>query len=258
MVTINDLKRTLQELFDECGAVAIKAEFEAEGSRLNEILVLRQAISDANLDLTIKIGGCEAIHDIEHCKLLNATNIMAPMIETPFALEKYKKAVQRVYGKTKDTNFIINAETITCFQNLEQILREGKDFLYGISIGRSDFTASAGLPREMTESEFVLESTLLMAKQAKHYGLKTNVGGNIGLESIPFLLKASQYVDYFETRKVVMALDTNMDSHRLKKCIKKALEFELLYLKYKSIYYTAIATEDMERISRLEHQVQLK
>jgi len=77
-----ELRKSLCRLKEEYGVVSIKAEFEAEGSRKDELIMLREMVETAGLGLIIKIGGCEAVHDIDQCKLLNATGVMAPMIET--------------------------------------------------------------------------------------------------------------------------------------------------------------------------------
>ena len=51
----------LKELRDDYGCVAVKAEFEAEGSRTDEMIMLDEVLNTVNMPLTIKIGGCEAV-----------------------------------------------------------------------------------------------------------------------------------------------------------------------------------------------------
>ena len=120
----------LKVLKSEYGVVSIKAEFEAEGSRKDELIMLRDFVEEVGLGLIIKIGGCEAVHDLDQCKLLDATGVMAPMIETPFAMRKFKGAVKKVYGDIEQDNIkierIINAETKTCLKNFDEILDEGE------------------------------------------------------------------------------------------------------------------------------------
>ena len=60
----------LIDLKNSYHAIGIKAEFEAEGTRLEEALRLKDIVSKAGLDLTIKIGGCEAIKDMYEAKLI--------------------------------------------------------------------------------------------------------------------------------------------------------------------------------------------
>ena len=52
---------TLKDLKAHHHVIGIKAEFEAEGTRLEEALRLKEVVSAAGIDLTIKIGGCEAL-----------------------------------------------------------------------------------------------------------------------------------------------------------------------------------------------------
>jgi len=84
-----DTSYVLRKLKDDYGVLAIKAEFEAEGFRLDELIMLNEVVFRADMDLIIKIGGCEAVRDLDQCKLLGTHGIMASMIETPFAMEKY-------------------------------------------------------------------------------------------------------------------------------------------------------------------------
>ena len=248
------IREHLKKLKADFGVVAVKAEFEAEGSRKDELIMLRELVEPAGLGLVIKIGGCEAVHDIDQCKLLDATGIMAPMVETPFAVKKFHNAIDKIYGEnSKNIEKIINAETITCYKNFDEILVEGKGFLTGITVGRSDLSASMGIERKHIEEQEVFDVTENFCKKAKKAGLVANFGGNIGVESIPFIMKISPHIDRFETRKVILTKSDDPDF--LKKAIVYALEFELLYLRLKSEYYTNMATEDSQRIIRLEKQI---
>lgn len=237
----------LKELRNEYNTLAIKAEFEAEGSRTDELVQLNEVIFRADMQLFIKIGGCEAVRDLDQCRLLGATGIMAPMIETPFAMQKYVGAAKKVYGDClDDVSWIINAETKTCKQNLADIVEAGKGFLNVVSVGRVDLSASMGLTRKDINSDIMFKETKEIAEYCKSKGLIVNFGGGISFEAIPFIKAISPYVDRFETRKVVFGIMD--DEKRLEMAIYKAMEFETLYLQNKCAYYNRMAKEDEARM----------
>ena len=83
---MNRIERKMLDLLNDLkknhSVIAIKAEFEAEGSRTEELVKLNEVVFRADMDLYIKIGGCEAVRDLDECRMLGASGIMAPMIET--------------------------------------------------------------------------------------------------------------------------------------------------------------------------------
>lgn len=252
----NNEKRMLEilrELKNNHGVLAVKAEFEAEGSRLDELIMLNEVVYRADMKLFIKIGGCEAVRDLDQCKLLGASGIMAPMIETPFAMKKFVGAAKKVYGdKYKDIEWIINTETKTCRENFNEILEEGKGFLNTIAIGRVDLSASMGLERKDINSEIMFDAVYDFATRAKNKGIVVGVGGGVSLETVSFLMRMKDYVDKFETRKVVFKMSD--DEMMLKKGLVLAMEFEMLYLKNKCEFYNDMAKEDQQRVKMLEQR----
>ncbi|MBC5786697.1 MULTISPECIES: aldolase/citrate lyase family protein [Clostridiaceae] len=250
-------KRMLQiikELREEYGMIAIKAEFEAEGSRLDELIMLNQVVFCGNTKLNIKIGGCEAMRDIEQCKLLDASGIMAPMIETPFAMKKFKDAANKAYADhIENIEWIINAETVTCAQNFSDILNVAKGFLNTVVVGRSDLSASMGVSRDKIDGEAVFQQVLQLCEMAKKEGLVSSIGGGISIDTVPFLMKLGDSIDLFETRKVVLPRpDSEAKATRM---ISLALEFELSYLRNKHQFYHHMATEDLARMKALEERL---
>ena len=248
-----DILKCLKEEHD---IVAIKAEFEAEGSRTDELVMLNEIIFRADMKLYIKIGGCEAVRDLDQCRLLGASGIMAPMIESPFAMKKFVGAANKVYGEeVHNIEWIINAETITCHQNLDAILDQAKGFLSTVSIGRVDLSASMGLSRAEINGDQVFAATKDIAQRCKERGFQVNFGGGISFDAIPFIQNLYPLNDRFETRKVVFHA-TN-DEKRLKAGILKAMEFETLYLKNKCEFYNRMAVEDQVRLKMMAERLEI-
>ncbi len=85
---------------------------------------LKEVVSKAGLDLTIKTGGCEAIKDMYEARVIGVSRIVAPMIETPYALKKYLAATKLVFSpeEREEVRFLVNIETITGYNNLDAML----------------------------------------------------------------------------------------------------------------------------------------
>ena len=245
------LLRLLRTLHDDYDAPAVKAEFEAEGSRPEELLRLTELVFRADMDLTIKIGGCEAFSDLKHAAVFGARNIMAPMIETPFAMKKFRTMATKFVG---ELNWLINIETKTARQNLDDILSAGDGFISGIVVGRTDLSNSMALPKTEINGAYMLSAVKDIAARAKRRNLTVGVGGNINLATINFLRELSTLVDYFETRKIVFNFRDDAPKF-LADAIKLAVEFEMLYLENKFNLYNAAAREDSERLTVLKSRI---
>lgn len=256
---MNAVERQMVEILtkgrDKYGVVSVKAEFEAEGTRIEELLRLVDVARSAGLPVTVKIGGCEAIRDLIEAKQIGVRYIVAPMVESAYAASKFVAAKNIVFAHDElpDTEFLFNMETITGFENRVALLDSicidnGAD---GVVFGRVDFTGSMGWARTdinlQKTTDYILEVARLCLAANKHLV----VGGGISIESVDVLRQVhSVRLDRFETRKVVFdgtrALDSDIESGLL-----EAVHFELLWLQNKRDYYSGIAGEDSKRIEML-------
>ena len=238
---------------DEYGVVAIKAEFEAEGTRPDEFLRLLELTRRADLDVALKIGGCEAVSDLFASKLYGIDYIIGPMIETPYALKKFIEAKDKVYGANpQGTRFLFNLETETTFQNLDAMMAVAKNAVDGVVFGRVDLTLSRDMDRKAINDPSITEVGVKLAQVCADAGQELVVGGSVAIESLPALRAFHDIrLDRFETRKVVFD-GAFCKAANAEDGLLNAVRFELAWLQNKQDYYGAIAEEDAARIKMIE------
>ncbi len=247
---------TLQDLKANHHVIGVKAEFEAEGTRLEEALRLKEVVTKAGLDLIIKVGGCEAIKDMFDARVIGVKGIVGPMIETAYAMSKYIKATEFVFpeDERKETEFFINVETKTGVDNLDEMMaRPEFNSLAGIVLGRVDMTGSMGLTREDINSETVFAIAEAVSRKMQKAGKKMVIGGGVSAASLPFFKRLpAGALTKFETRKIIFDAQAAIQDPNADKGILKAVGFELMWLKNKRDFYGMIFREDAQRIDMLE------
>ncbi|WP_299645506.1 aldolase/citrate lyase family protein [Sphingomonas bacterium] len=240
---------------DEHGVVAIKAEFEAEGTRPDEYLRLLELTQRAGLKTALKIGGCEAISDLHASHLYGIDYIVAPMVETRYALSKFIDAKNKTHGShPQRTQFLFNLETDTTLRNLPDILPLAKSGVDGIVFGRVDFTLSRDMARSAVNERSITDAVLEVAHACREHDLDLVVGGSVTADAIEALREIQAVrLDRFETRKVLFdgAAVTHDSIHA---GIANAVEFELMWLTNKRDYYQRIADEDRDRIEMMQRR----
>jgi 4-hydroxy-2-oxoheptanedioate aldolase len=251
----------LKDLRDNHCVTGIKAEFEAEGTRLEEVMRLKEVVMKAGLELTIKIGGCEALKDMYECRNIGVERIVAPMIESAFALKKFILAIRKAFTEKERENtiFAVNIETITGCENFDDMLAlpEIKD-LNGIVIGRTDLSGSLGMRSDEINNPRIFELTSAILNKSKSAGLENAIGGGVSAHSLPFFRNLPPgTLDRYETRKVIFKCPEALNDDA-SEGILKAVGFELLWLKNKHDYYGAIFFEDDKRIQELEKRYKHK
>ena len=257
---MNKTERKMRDILargrEEFGVVSVKAEFEAEGTRMDELLRLVDISRSAGLPLTVKIGGCEAIRDLYEARQIGVRYIVAPMVESVYAVKKYIGAKNIAYSREdqQEVDFLFNMETVTAFENLagQAKLAAHEGELQGLVFGRVDYVGSAGLPRDDVNSERVLADVLKAAQTVRDAGLDFVCGGGVSMDALPFLRRVQEvHLSRFETRKVVFD-GSAARTQQIEKALLEAVHFELLWLLNKRDYYQHITVEDAKRIEMLE------
>lgn len=248
----------LKDLRENHHVLGVKAEFEAEGTRMEEALRLKEIVTKAGMELTIKIGGCEAIKDMFDARLIGVSTIVAPMVETAYAMKKYVNAVNYVFPKEEksDMEFLINIETITGFENFDKMI-ESDDFksVSGIVLGRVDMTGSMGLSREDINTDKIFNIANTIAQKLKPFNKSFVIGGGVSAHSLEFFRRLPENsLTRFETRKVIFDAQKAIKDEKAGDGILKAVGFELMWLKNKREYYKMIYDEDLVRFEMLEQR----
>ena len=246
----------LTDLKENHYVIGIKAEFEAEGTRMEEALRLKEVCMKAGLGITLKIGGCEAIKDMYESRVIGVERIIAPMIESAYALKKFLLATKLVFPEDEKTDlkFGVNIETIDGVDAFDKMLAlQESEMLHGIVMGRVDLTGSLGLTREDINSQEVFKIIKDLFTKAKAKNLECAIGGGVSAYSLPFFEELGNLIDRYETRKVIFACPAALGNNA-DKGILKAVGFELLWLKNKRDYYGLIFNEDKQRIAMLEYR----
>lgn len=251
----------LKTLRDDYGVVRLKAEFEAEASRMNELMRLRDIGSRCGLGLLLKLGGAEDISHMFDAMHLGVEGLNAPMVETPFAAKKFFKSLKK-YVPADDLEAMeisINIETGTACRNLDAILEEnGKNWgvLDSVTVGRVDLTDSMSLTRADINSPTVQKICEDVFSKARTHKLGCGLGGGISTSAIDFVrgLAAKKLIDRYETRKIVFT-NINDSKERMDAGILKAVEFETLWLENKKRHYERIYKEDDTRIEMLNKRL---
>lgn len=221
------------KLMKKKGISAIKQSLEDEGATFKDIMTMREITKAAKVDLNIKIGGCEAKNDIFFCKQIGADSIVAPMVESEYALKKFIQCV----GEYKNTALLINLETNLSLKNLNKIIKaQSFKHLDGIVIGRSDLAGSLNLSKDKVNSKLIFNKVQKAFRKVKKNNKKMiiKMGGSITSKSSKFInnLFNEQLLNKIETRNVEINLSQKIINN-LQNIIPEIFKFEIEWLKFK-------------------------
>lgn len=227
------LLEKLKNLRANYNATGLKLELETEIISTQEIDLAQKLTKESGLNLTLKLSGSSAVSDIFLAKALGVKNLLSPMIESAYSLEKFYSNVEHICEK-EEKNLFFNIETITAFENLDKILNtQNIDKFSAIVFGRNDFCGSLGQKADYCDNLEVFEYIKKLLQKIKYTNLSLTIGGNITRNSLDFLKNINdEKFTHVETRKITFEKNVLYGDFEL--ALKEALEFELLWLESKS------------------------
>ncbi|MBL8019077.1 MAG: aldolase [Leptospirales bacterium] len=230
-VFFEDLKLELDQL-TEHGLVALKTGTEVEDMSFEEIRILR-ALCREIVPLYVKIGGAEARNDMRALADLDVDGIIAPMIESVYALEKFIESMKDVLSPAAYRRIEkgINLETVTAFNRMSDILSsEGAQELVQVTAARTDLSGSLRVP---ADHEIIFDLCSHIVARSKEYGLRTSVGGAIKSATIERIVSEIE-PDTVNTRHMVM--DANLLASKPVEILEKHLMFEVHLYQYLAMF----------------------
>ena len=231
--SFSQLQTKLRELNSQGPLKGLKSGTEIEDMNFEELAFLRK-LSYSILPLSVKIGGAEARNDIRILAEIGVDCIIAPMIESPYALKKFIVSLHEVlpvpvYQKIAKA---INIETECAVKNIEDILFL-KEFseLSQVTAARTDLSGSMNL--EVSNPKVTKACSMIVKKiQAKK--ISTSVGGKILPNSFIEIANKIQ-PDFVNTRHMLLSVRELLDlKGNPLEVIKENLLFECLL--YEHLY----------------------
>ena len=240
---------------------SIKAEFEAEGTRIEELAILSRVCEKLSVPLKLKIGGPLAKRDMYEAFQLGAADILVPMVESSFAVETcsgiFMNLIPSFSGLNYNPKLSINIETKLAYRNLSKIIKtiiENNLPIKNFVIGRSDLSSSLGISD--VNSEDLYKVSLDIINQAFDANLETTIGGNLNSESFIFIKKLNTINKVgFESRKCSFSSLDNLDQEEFSKLVNLGLIFELEWLKFKQNFYSIRSAEENLRIEIINRRL---
>lgn len=247
----------LENLIKSHDLIAVKAEFEAEGSTLDELCALSHLCSLFNSRLTVKVGGPSAQRDFYESCELGVKLILVPMIESARALKSsikiYSRCISNYPKSFVSPKLAINIESKEAFARIDLIAKvvEASDIrISNIVVGRSDLSASYQI--DSVDDDFITSISAEIVKKFSALGVNVTIGGSVTAQSYDSLkYLADLGATAFETRKCTLSTSQLSNIGLFNKAVEQSLEFERSWLFFKNSIYESHVSIDAKRIQSL-------
>ncbi len=236
----------LRYLKKNCGLVGIKGGTEVEAMNFDEIKVMKQLSIDI-VPMTVKIGGPEAINDINYMLSIGIDRILAPMIETPYSLKNFIKTMEALDPK-QVAERVINLETIYGYLNMAEIF-ESDNFatIKQVTIGRSDLSSSIELN---VDCQRITTISADIVEKATAKNKLTSVGGQISSSNVN-LIKNEIKPNFINSRHMVF----KATSDKLIEDSIEALNWEREFYTYLHDLFPKRSSFYNERITSIKKRI---
>ncbi len=212
------LEEYLLLLKEKYAVVGIKGGVEAEALLKEEILFLKELAEKHQLFLLLKIGGAEARGDMYWAKEVGIKRILAPMIESAYALEKFVRASLEIYEE--EPYLGINIETKTALSNLYEITHSPFfSHIQQVTIGRSDLAESLG--KKPDDKEVFRQ--IQKIKKALPKNIYLSIGGYITPYNVEPLVE-NLSPTYINTRHLILENRSSFSPSWIKEAIRWEIE----------------------------------
>lgn len=253
-----ELRTRLKKLKAEHHVVALKTGTEVEDMDFGEIEVMRKISSErgqAIMPLVVKIGGVEARRDMRDCLAIGVDVMLAPMVETVYALVNFVETAKALMQETgRQANLAINLETSTAVKNLDAMIATNAfQALSQVTIGRGDLSKSMHL--SVDDEEVLTATRNVLTKLARQKKL-TSVGGGLSVHNIEHMSEVLPS-DRFNTRHIAFenseAFARNASRHLSEGLYFEQAMYEALALMNpgRAAFYTERNRQLEERLPRL-------
>ncbi len=241
------LREQIKHLIKEDDICAMKLSTEDAGMPFEDIRERHRLFGDL-LPIQLKIGGPEARNDMRMAVKIGCRSLIAPMIESPYALQNFVTATHETLGD-RTADFIdlqINIETRKGTEDIDNILdTSAAGQIAQITIGRHDLCCS--LNKKPNHPD-VTEAVKKVVESARSYGISVSIGGRITPNDAAMLTREIR-PDKINTREVGFNVK---DPDHSRDIVKKLLEFEIDLLKHERELYRSEDNRISRRIEKLK------
>jgi len=170
------LREMLRELRDLHGSCGLKVSTEDRGNSWPFIDFVQKNFGGL-LPLSVKIGGPEAKNDMKAFRRTGAAGVIAPMIESPFGVNKFVSALEGFVGRDEmgSISVSVNIESVYAYRRMDDILMApGMEQIDQIVVGATDLARSVSRP---VHDPDVQRMVMEMTKKSREAGKHVRIGG---------------------------------------------------------------------------------